>query len=154
MFWSFGWEACGVLAPLPGIEPVPPASEGTVLTTGPPGESPGPRFENHCWGVRGEMTWAQLWTPPGQESGVLSCLKGRGSWACVTLGTIIWGGGALPRLVTWESPLDADIEGCHKGLCTCFSEGEGGCGGGGYVAWKPGWSSLSGFSGSFLPAIL
>ena len=41
MFWFFGPEACGILAPRPGIEPAPPALEGEVLTTGPPGKSPG-----------------------------------------------------------------------------------------------------------------
>ena len=39
MFWFFGHEACGILAPRPGIEPVPPAFEGEVLTTGLPGKS-------------------------------------------------------------------------------------------------------------------
>ena len=39
MFWFFGREGCGILAPRPGIEPVPPALEGEVLTTGPPGIS-------------------------------------------------------------------------------------------------------------------
>ena len=39
MFWFFGQEACGILAPPPGIEPTPPALEGEVLTTGPPGKS-------------------------------------------------------------------------------------------------------------------
>ena len=39
MFWFFGWKACGILAPLPGIEPAPRALEGEVLTTGPPGKS-------------------------------------------------------------------------------------------------------------------
>ena len=32
-------EACGILVPRPGIKPTPPALEGGVLTTGPPGES-------------------------------------------------------------------------------------------------------------------
>ena len=32
MFWFFGQEACGILAPWPGIEPLPPALEGKVLT--------------------------------------------------------------------------------------------------------------------------
>ena len=40
MFWLFGHQACGILAPRPGIEPSPPALEGEVLTTGPPGKSP------------------------------------------------------------------------------------------------------------------
>ena len=39
MFWFFGREACGILAPGPGIKPAPPALEGEVLTTGPPGKS-------------------------------------------------------------------------------------------------------------------
>ena len=39
MFWFFGPEACGILAPWPGIKPAPPALEGEVLTTGPPGKS-------------------------------------------------------------------------------------------------------------------
>ena len=39
MFWFFGREACGILAPQPGIKPSPPALKGGVLTTGPPGKS-------------------------------------------------------------------------------------------------------------------
>ncbi|XP_060140769.1 RNA-binding protein 38 isoform X2 [Globicephala melas] len=38
-FWFFGCEACGILVPRPGIEPAPPALEGKVPTTGPPGKS-------------------------------------------------------------------------------------------------------------------
>ena len=37
MFWFFGHKACGISAPQPGIEPAPPALEGKVLTTEPPG---------------------------------------------------------------------------------------------------------------------
>ena len=37
MFWFFGREACGILAPQPRIKPAPPALEGKVLTAGPPG---------------------------------------------------------------------------------------------------------------------
>ena len=39
MFWFFGCEACGILAPWPGIEPTPSALEGKVLTTGLPRKS-------------------------------------------------------------------------------------------------------------------
>ena len=39
MFWFFGHEVCGILAPRPGIEPAPPSLEGEVLTTGLPGKS-------------------------------------------------------------------------------------------------------------------
>ena len=38
MFWFFGHEACGILAPQPGMELTLPALEGEVLTTGPPGK--------------------------------------------------------------------------------------------------------------------
>ena len=39
MFWFFGREACSILATWPGIELTPPALEGKVVTTGPPGNS-------------------------------------------------------------------------------------------------------------------
>ena len=42
MFWFFGREGCGILAPRQGIEPIPPALKGEVLTTGPPGKSLSP----------------------------------------------------------------------------------------------------------------
>ena len=40
MFLFSGCEACGIPAPQRGIEYVPSALEGNVLTTGPPGKSP------------------------------------------------------------------------------------------------------------------
>ena len=39
MFGFFGHEACGILAPWPGIEPTPTALEGEVLAAEPPGKS-------------------------------------------------------------------------------------------------------------------
>ena len=39
MFQFFGHKAHGILAPRPRIEPAPPALEGKVSTTGPPGKS-------------------------------------------------------------------------------------------------------------------
>ena len=39
IFWFLAREACGVLAPQPGIKPAPPALESKVLTTGPPWKS-------------------------------------------------------------------------------------------------------------------
>ena len=39
MFQFFGQEACGILTPRPGIEPISSALEGKVLTPGPPGKS-------------------------------------------------------------------------------------------------------------------
>ena len=40
IFRFFGPETCGILAPQPGIKPVPPSLEGKVLTTGLPGKCP------------------------------------------------------------------------------------------------------------------
>ena len=37
VFWFFSHEACGILASWPGIKLAPPALEGKVLTTRPPG---------------------------------------------------------------------------------------------------------------------
>ena len=39
IFQFFGLEACGVLLPLPGMEPTLPTLEGEVLIAGPPGKS-------------------------------------------------------------------------------------------------------------------
>ena len=44
MFWFFGLEPPGIIAPRPGIEPTPSALEGMVLITGPPGKSLEPLF--------------------------------------------------------------------------------------------------------------
>ena len=39
MFWFLGLQACGISAPRSGIKSAPPALEGKVLTTRPPGKS-------------------------------------------------------------------------------------------------------------------
>ena len=39
IFCFFGHKSHGILVPQQGIEPTPPALEGEVLTTGPPGKS-------------------------------------------------------------------------------------------------------------------
>ena len=39
LFCCFGWEAYGILAPRQGMESAPPALEGEVPNTGPPGKS-------------------------------------------------------------------------------------------------------------------
>ena len=39
LFRFFGPKVCGILAPHPGVEPIPAVSEGEVLTTGPRGKS-------------------------------------------------------------------------------------------------------------------
>ena len=45
----FGHEACGILAPQPGIKPTAPALEGDVLTTGLPGKSPYCSLNKHLF---------------------------------------------------------------------------------------------------------
>ena len=47
MFWFFGCEACGILVSQPGNEREPPALEGEVLTTGPPGKCLAMTFYSH-----------------------------------------------------------------------------------------------------------
>ena len=44
MFCYFGHEACGILAPWPGIKPATPALEGEVLAPLDHQEAPGPSF--------------------------------------------------------------------------------------------------------------
>ena len=39
MFWLSGPDVCGILASHQGMEPAPPALEGEVLPTGPPGKA-------------------------------------------------------------------------------------------------------------------
>ena len=38
LFWIFGFKACGILVPQPGVEPTSLVLEGKVLTIGPPGK--------------------------------------------------------------------------------------------------------------------
>ena len=40
MYWFFGHNAFGFLAPQPGMKPAPTALEGKVLNTGPSRKSP------------------------------------------------------------------------------------------------------------------
>jgi len=40
MFWCFGHEACGILAPWSEVRPEPPALQGKVLMPGPSGKLP------------------------------------------------------------------------------------------------------------------
>ena len=82
VIWFFGPEACGILAPQPGIELASPAWEGEVLTTGLPGRSLCTLLNKHLhlhrnfwtaqtrkiamfsssWGTTGLMFWIPLAT--------------------------------------------------------------------------------------------
>ena len=48
MFRYFGHKACGISTPQPGTEPIPPALEGKVSTTGPLGKTPSIYFQSIC----------------------------------------------------------------------------------------------------------
>ena len=67
MFWVFGCEACGILAPWPGIKPAPPALEDEVSTAGPPGESLGDlsgvlkQLDKNMRGRQGLTVKAETW---------------------------------------------------------------------------------------------
>ena len=52
LFYIFGHEACGILAPRPGIEPAP--LEGKVLTPGLLGKSHKCSFKGEAGG---DLTW-------------------------------------------------------------------------------------------------
>ena len=52
MFYFFGHKACGILAPQPGIKPASSPLEGEVLTTGPPGKSPGGPYNVNPMGTQ------------------------------------------------------------------------------------------------------
>ena len=52
MPWPLGCEACGILAPRPGIEPAPAALEDEVPTTGPPGKF----LEDNCLKSHGQCS--------------------------------------------------------------------------------------------------
>ena len=58
MFWTFGHEACGILARRPGLELTRPALEGEVPTTGPPGKSQEAAFERAFGSSRSWVRWS------------------------------------------------------------------------------------------------
>ena len=78
MFWFLGADACGILASQPGIEPVPPALEGEVLTTGPLGKS----WDLPLWEL-GEVL----------ERGLREAMGREASWQ--PSGSVPWGGGGV-----------------------------------------------------------
>ena len=58
MFCFYGHEACGILAARPGTEPIPPALEGDVITTGLLGKSPEIflfLFSHKIWSLEGDL---------------------------------------------------------------------------------------------------
>ena len=80
MFCFFGREAGGVLAPQPGSNPhpLPPASEGKILTTGTPGEPQGSPwtlvFLNVASSVLNEHSLHRMGIPPSVS------ILGAGLW--------------------------------------------------------------------------
>ena len=63
MCWFPGHEACGILAPQPGIELTPPALEGEVLTTGLPGK-PQEWNSNTCYNMDESWKHYAKWNKP------------------------------------------------------------------------------------------
>ena len=62
MFWYFGCEAGGLLAPWPGIEPTFPALEGKDWSTGPPGKALLPTLPTAGFPL--EQSWVYRALPP------------------------------------------------------------------------------------------
>ena len=111
MFWCFGHEACGILAPWPGMEPAPPVLEGEVWTTGLPGKS-----RSHFLYFPNSVQWmliilileinnlflisASIWSPvpcwhpclpvPRWHQAGIGWAQIRGSSFCVFCGGIRW----------------------------------------------------------------
>ena len=75
MFCFFGLKSCGNLAPQPGMEPAPPASEDEVLLTGPRGKSQCPFFENDQLGFTSHMATCQRKFSPNRVNGGCSLLR-------------------------------------------------------------------------------
>ena len=93
LFWFFCPMTCGILAPRPGSEPIPPALEGEVLTPGPPGKSWGlssfalrSRIFTECFAgcdeknssVSRSQCVPKIWQKMThfRQRGVIGCLKG------------------------------------------------------------------------------
>ena len=77
MFWFFCLEACGSIAPQPGIEPAPLALKGEVLTTGPPGKSLS-MFLNDDIEIIAFWGWSDMMPLPGHHTGE------SWHWQCLT----------------------------------------------------------------------
>ena len=81
MFWFSGHKTCGILAPWAVINLAPPALEGGVLTTGPPGKSRALFFNSH---FHSQATLAlQSTTQPDPWMKT----KIHNLWACITMDT-------------------------------------------------------------------
>ena len=89
LFWIWGPKAWGILASWPRIEPAPPAMEGEVLTTGPPGKSLPPLLKSPFpfVGWEGERKHGEKKESGGWESQLVQLRRvswiWRGSRVCV-----------------------------------------------------------------------
>ena len=89
LFWIWGPKAWGILASWPRIEPAPPAMEGEVLTTGPPGKSLPPLLKSPFpfVGWEGECKHGEKKESGGWESQLVQLRRvswiWRGSRVCV-----------------------------------------------------------------------
>ena len=109
----FGQEACGFLAPQPGIKLAPPALEGGVLTTGLPGKSWQPAFIT-SW-LSGNLGWFSCadvlpWTGVTQEGAIrwghgweLICLRRPHSHVWYLMLAVSWAGEGNSALHLQES---------------------------------------------------
>ena len=127
MFWIFGHEACGILAPQPGVKPTPPALEGEVVITGQTEKGP-PVFFWHCSSLHVAYLWWLVcchlcqYTPgcfctffpqTSNQSLLHTALTFSGKWCFLTT---VWTLGILsatqrvmvPRSFQWLELIDTD----------------------------------------------
>ena len=136
MLWSFGHEACWILAPWPRIEPVPHALEGNVPTTGPPGKSLLLVFQSSFFHYLHRIIRRRQWHPtavllPGKSYGWRN-LEGCSPWGR-------WGSDTTERL-HFHFSLSCIGEGNSNPLqCSCLENPRDG------GAW---WAAISGVAQS------
>ena len=104
LFRFFGPEACGVLAPRPGIEPAPAALEGEVLTTGPPGKSPSFNFLSVPTCGKVSQPCSLLPSCSVQIAVMALCRQSPGSGCLILLSflsSVPWAGAPIPAHRGW-----------------------------------------------------
>ena len=120
MVWFFGHWACGILAPQPGMEPLPPALEGGDLTTGCQGSRRVPFWSLKVWHWRVSAHACGNWAMLEDEDEPTACFSGWHWWCpqpgagCLAGSCCEWGCGVLGYMCLSRSRW---VEGAPRPLC-------------------------------------